>query len=290
LKKINKWIGGLTAAGVVGLAGVLLESARENKLISTSHYEFCDERIKEDFNAVVLADLHGQTYGKDNSILLQRIDEEEPDAILIAGDMIVGKPGYSIDGAVDLINTLSQKYPVYIGRGNHELRTCVYPLKYGSMWQELYDGTKDNARWLINEKVYLEKYNITISGLDIPPKYYKRFRLPDMESALISDLLGDIKTDSYNILLAHNPDYFKCYAAYGADLTFSGHVHGGMVILPFIGGVLSPLVRIFPKYFKGSYESEGKHMVVSAGLGNHTFKIRVNNKPDLVVIRLKSFH
>ena len=87
-------------------------------------------------------------------------------------------------------------------------------------------------------------------------------------------------------MIGHDPDYFPEYAKWGADLTVSGHVHGGLIILPCLGGLISPMIRFFPKYYKGDYSMENSHMIVSAGLGLHTLKIRVNNQPDLVTINL----
>ena len=85
-------------------------------------------------------------------------------------------------------------------------------------------------------------------------------------------------------MLAHHPAYFDAYASWGADLTLSGHLHGGMIRLPFVGGLVSPQMRLFPKYDKGLYTKKGKKLIVSAGLANHTVNIRINNPPELVVI------
>ena len=100
-------------------------------------------------------------------------------------------------------------------------------------------------------------------------------------------LLPTRHQDAYTILLAHNPDYFPVYAEWGADLVLSGHVHGGMVILPVLGGVVSPMVRLFPKYYRGMYECRNKKMILTGGLGGHTLKFRVNNKPEICVIHLE---
>ena len=117
--------------------------------------------------------------------------------------------------------------------------------------------------------------------------YYRRFRLRKMEINYLESILPIRKQDAYTILLAHDPDYFPVYADWGADLTLSGHVHGGMIILPVLGGVVSPMVRLFPKYYRGIYEYENKKMILTGGLGGHTLKFRVNNKPEICVIHLE---
>lgn len=90
----------------------------------------------------------------------------------------------------------------------------------------------------------------------------------------------------YNILLAHNPNYFPVYARWGADLTFSGHIHGGMIRLPFVGGLLSPETLLFPKYDGGSYQIEDKTMILSRGLGRGSMGLRLFNSPEIVTVTL----
>ena len=90
--------------------------------------------------------------------------------------------------------------------------------------------------------------------------------------------------------LAHNPEYFEAYAEWGADLTLSGHFHGGIINIPLIGGAISPRLKVLPKYTKGMYESEktsGKMMYLTSGIGQHSIKIKVNNIPEIVIIDLE---
>jgi hypothetical protein len=94
--------------------------------------------------------------------------------------------------------------------------------------------------------------------------------------------------EEFSILIAHNPDYFDDYARWGADLTLSGHIHGGLVRLPFLGGVLSPKLKLFPKYDYGYFETGGKRMIITGGLGAHNPKIRINNPPELVIVTMKT--
>ena len=97
-----------------------------------------------------------------------------------------------------------------------------------------------------------------------------------------------IEEDKYNILLAHNPNFIDSYAKWGADLTLSGHIHGGMVRIPFLGGVFSPDTVLFPKYSSGLYEVDGKKLIVSRGLGRGVRGFRFFNKPEINVITLNS--
>ena len=275
----------VAALCVITLVNILLESHRENRKISFSSYRIKDKRLKKNAKIVMISDLHNACYGEKNSELLHVVETISPDLILVAGDVIVGKTGLSVDTGVDFLNSLGESFPVFVGKGNHEMRTSIYE-KYGDMWETLYERTKDKVHWLINDSIYLADYNMTIYGLDMKPEYYRRFKKLYMDSAYLEEELRKPDKRSYNILIGHDPDYFEEYAAWGADLCVSGHVHGGLIIIPHLGGLISPKIRFFPKYYNGVYNIGDSHMIVSAGMGLHTLKIRVNNEPDLVTINL----
>lgn len=90
----------------------------------------------------------------------------------------------------------------------------------------------------------------------------------------------------YKILIAHDPEHFELYARGGADLVLSGHVHGGIVRLPVLGGMVNPKLKFFPKYDKGIFACGESKMVLSAGIGWHNLPIRFMNKPEIVVINI----
>ena len=118
--------------------------------------------------------------------------------------------------------------------------------------------------------------------------YDNKYYLGDDELSKerIDNFLGESNKEEYNILLAHNPRHFEGYADWGADLTLAGHVHGGMVRLPFIVGIFSPDTFLFPEYSSGLYEIEESKLVVNRGLGKGRRGFRLFNQPELGVITL----
>lgn len=255
-----------------------------------SQYEIADKRIKKGCRMVMLADLHNKCYGKNNERLLRAIRECKPDFIMVAGDIPTAKPGKSLDVAVSFMEELAKEYPVYYGNGNHEHRMKLYPNTYGDM-AERYDEAlkKCGIRPLVNEHIALAEYGIMIYGAEIDKLYYKRFRIWPMGEEYLESILGKPSEEQYNILIAHNPDYFKQYATWGADLVLSGHVHGGIIRIPFLKkGVASPSIRLFPQYTGGVYREDKSAMVLSRGLGMHTIPIRLFNPGEVAVIDLVS--
>lgn len=251
-------------------------------------YTFSSDKVKKEITFAFLSDLHDKKYGKNNSKLLDAIDKVKPDALLVGGDMILASPEETNTNAKELMNTLAQKYTVYHGMGNHEYRSDLYREKYGEMYNEYSKPLMERGIiFLRNKAVLLEDYNIEIRGVEIDRKYYKRFTVRHMDDSYMEEILGKNEGTHYEIFLAHNPDYFNQYKDYGADLTLSGHVHGGLVRMPFLGGIASPAVRFFPKYDGGLFTKEKSNMVVSRGLGTHTLPVRIFNPAELVVIHLK---
>ena len=142
---------------------------------------------------------------------------------------------------------------------------------------------------LVNSHTFLREHGIVIYGSEIDKTYYKRFQVQPMDRNYLKKLLGTPDSHVYNVLIAHNPDYFPQYAGWGADLTVSGHVHGGIVRIPFWGkGVASPGVRLFPKYDGGLFYESDKTMLLSRGLGIHTIPFRLFNPGELWVVDFKS--
>lgn len=252
------------------------------------HYSLRDRRIRKPVKAVVLADLHNKRYGKENERLLQAIDGIKPDMILIAGDILTAKPKASLDIAVDLLTKLAAKYPIYYGNGNHEHRLKLYPETYGDMAERYEEELqKIGIRRLVNEYTDPADYGIRIYGSEIDKLYYKRFGIKPMDPEYLRDLLGQPSDEMYTILIAHNPDYFPKYADWGADLVLAGHVHGGMVRVPFWGkGVVSPNVRLFPKYDGGRFTLGNTTMLLSRGLGMHTIPVRLFNPGEILEVDL----
>lgn len=266
----------------------LIVNIRDMNRFVVREHTFTSAKINKEITFVFLSDLHDKSYGKDNRKLLEAIDKAKPDALLVGGDMIVARPEEENDSAKAFMHALAKKYTIYYGMGNHEYRSDLYREKYGEMYDEYTQPLmKQGVRFLRNEMMCLEDFNIRIRGAEIDRRFYKRFVVRHMEDTYLEEILGVNDGCSYEILLAHNPDYFKQYASYGADLTLSGHVHGGIIRLPFIGGIASPAVRFFPKYNGGLYRKGNSNMIVSCGLGTHTLPMRIFNPAELIVIHLK---
>lgn len=274
-------------------AATLTRAAYELTHFEIKRYDIMDRKIPESFNQtklLFLTDLHNTEYGKKNARLLEAIDAENPDYIFIGGDMLVAKAEASFLPALSFVRKLAKKYPVYYANGNHEYRLKIYKEQYG---KDTYDDYVNSLKaagvtHLCNETVNICRQNqeIFVSGLEIEAMYYHRLKQMRMPENYIPSLLGRPREDRFHIMLAHNPYYFPQYARWGADLVLSGHVHGGIVRIPYLGGVISPQLTLFPEYDMGVFEKEDSQMILSAGLGVHSIPFRLFNMPQMQVITL----
>lgn len=252
------------------------------------NYEYKSSKFKKDFKIVLLTDLHGVSFGKGNNRLINKINAIKPDIIMIAGDLYTAYKNSDTTVPRELLANLALRYPVYYANGNHEYKSLLREDEFGPVYKEYIDYIKEiGINHLFNEREYLEEYNIDVIGLNLPFEYYKKglYKYPTNEE--LDDLIGEPNKMSVNILLAHNPEYFKQYVSWGADLTLSGHYHGGLLRLPVIGGFISPRYTLFPKYDFGEYEDNDKKMILSCGLGTHTLPIRIFNPGEISVINCK---
>lgn len=251
-----------------------------------NRYEFNNPKIKNRLKIVLLADLHNCVYGNDNDVLLEAVVNEEPDIIAIAGDLIEsGTNASEVDGMV-LLYRLAKRFPVYYGVGNHEKKLFLYD-KYRRQRNELVYGlTRSGVKLIHNNSYLLEDANVVITGLDIPHEYYRRVFHRHIAKGKLKEWLGTPDDSRYNVLIAHDPYHFDAYAEYGPDLVFSGHVHGGIIRVPKVGGLISPEYKLFPKYDSGVYEKNDSKMIVSRGMGSHTINFRINNAPELITVTL----
>ena len=251
-------------------------------------YTCVSDKLQKDGDFILLSDLHNKVFGKENEALLAQIDKYDPDGILIAGDMYTAAAGEDNCKAAEFVCKLAKKYPVYYGNGNHEHKTRLYPGKFGPLYENYMKKIGEaGVKPLMNEHVYLPPYHMEVYGLEIERGYYQKFVLPKMEQTYLKETLGEPDIGRFNLLIAHNPDYFETYADWGADLVVSGHVHGGLMKLPILGGVISPRLRLFPKYDGGSFQKGSSRMILGRGLGTHTLPIRIFNPGELVVIHLR---
>ncbi len=282
-KSILKWLGIIAAVCLAAFLAVFISNTR----ISTASYTVALEDLESPLRLVLISDLHGKSFGKDNARLIAKIQEQTPDAIFLVGDMLDKKADEAdVQSLLALTEKLLEIAPVFFSMGNHEQ---VY-LKTNAT---LLDRVAQTGAVVVNDS-YVD---VTVAGqpLRIGGTMGHGFAFGRTEEEFTSSpeyvfLKAFENTELPKICLAHMPDTFifnGAYTLWDVDLVLSGHTHGGLVRLPFIGGLYAPMQGLFPEYDRGHFRL-GTHMqmVITSGLAGHGLLPRVNNPPEIAVIDL----
>ena len=270
---------------VVALMTIILWTAWGNTALELNTYTVSSNELPDAFDGYRIAhisDLHNAELGDSNEKLLSMLREAEPDIIAITGDLIDSR-NTNIEVALAFAEEAMKIAPCYYVTGNHEARVSEY--------DELKAGLEAAGVVVLeNERTEIELSGeaITILGVD-DPSFNTDYLFGDSAS-VVSNTLAEISTedDGLTVLLSHRPELFDTYVACGMDLTLSGHAHGGQFRLPFVGGLVAPNQGLFPKYDSGLYTSGSTNMIVSRGIGNSLLPFRFNNRPEVILIELKS--
>lgn len=228
------------------------------------------------YKILQIADLQNKEFGKGQNRLLKKINASSPDIIVITGDLLDRHEGRTnVESALDFIHDITEIAPVYFVSGNHEHQS--------GEWEDLLDGLIDaGVTVLDNGKSIINKNGEAITLIGLADKSVNQH----FDKMLHTLMAG--QEDCFNILLSHRPELFETYVKENIDLAFTGHAHGGQIIIPFIRqGIFAPHQGFFPKYTEGMHEKDGTVMVVSRGLGNSSFPFRIFNRPELIEVTLE---
>ncbi|AQQ54448.1 metallophosphoesterase [Planococcus lenghuensis] len=269
----------LAVAAVVGLLVIIFFVWINNKWITVSEYIISSPDIPAAFSGariVQISDLHNATFGSDQAALLEKVAAAEPDVIFVTGDL-VDNDRYDPDVAIEVINGLSTLAEVYFVTGNHEI-----------------------SRGRVNEILSaLEETGITILENEMVEWMRKgeRIYIAGVHDPLLGYAAGNFEystqsleaipfTAEFTLLLAHRPELVDEYMETEADVVFSGHAHGGQIRLPGLGGLYAPGQGFFPELTEGVTRFNDLQLVISRGLGNSSFPLRIFNRPEIVVVTL----
>lgn len=254
-------------------------------ILITSDYSVIGESGSSSIRIVQVTDLHNSEFGSDNIRLISKVKEQQPDLIVLTGDLI-NYDELDISVATNLIQNLNGIAPVYFSYGNHELD---YEKVTDTNLKEVFE---DAGAVVLEEEyvdIQIKNQNIRIGGVYgycLPAEYSSWDGYDKGECNFLNDFQN---TDNYKILLSHLPTPWLEYGftkSWDFDCIFTGHLHGGQVRLPFIGGVYAPEFGWFPGKLEGIYEKDQTSVVLSRGLGSYGAVPRFNNIPEIVVVDL----
>src|SRR5699024_3875431 len=191
----------------------------------TVKYQIDSDKIKCPFTVVMVSDLHNVVFGEKNSQLLKKIGEIAPDFLVIAGDLVLGKPEASLKEPEEFLKQALKIAPVFYAPGNHEQRMKLYRQTYGTAYLGYEKRIRRMGVKLMENRreiIQIKGQDVAVTGLELPYEYYLKRKQKTLEKRELTRLLGKPKKDCFQILLAHTPKYGKTYLEWGGDLIFSG--------------------------------------------------------------------
>lgn len=288
----------IAIAPIVGAAATKVFVDFQNKALVTTQYECRSPRVPralDDFRIVQISDLHDATFGYQNDQLAQVVRAAEPDLIAITGDLIHKD---TIDSAMAFVRHATSIAPVVFVTGNHEPSSPRYPELREQLLSAGVTVLEDGIATDSSLGIGSIGGHLTVIGLadQLFSPWMERSEPDKLVEAKLDALLPlaedaeaaeGARRRPFRLLLAHRPELIGSYAREGVDLVLSGHAHGGQWRVPGVGGLYAPSQGLFPKYDAGSFQEGETTLVVSRGLGNSGFPLRLNNRPEVVVVTLR---
>lgn len=268
----------IIAICILILFGIIASDSR----LKIVYYNLKSTKISSNIRIALITDLHSCKYGEKQRELIKAIDTQNPDIILLGGDIFDDIIPH--EQAIYLLEYIGGKYPCYYVTGNHEVWSGEIDeikkivMSYGI---DILEGT--------SEIIHVNKSAIQVSGIDDS----SLFKLKSKGLNEIDQLMTiqkNMDKNSYQLLLSHRPQEVKTYLSYGFDLMLSGHAHGGQWRIPYLlNGLLAPDQGFFPRNAGGIYKFNRASLIVSRGLAREsTIVPRLFNRPELVIIDLSN--
>ncbi|MBR4657497.1 MAG: metallophosphoesterase [Oscillospiraceae bacterium] len=258
-----------------------------NSGLAVHAYDIQIKGIGQPFTAVVLTDLHGKEFGEGNEELLEKIRGQKPDVIFSVGDMIDGDADQAqVRRFLELLAELRKIAPVYVSYGNHEK---AYMSSGGT---DLAPGIEAAGAVLLDESCVTAELggNKVCLGGTVGHLYPFGRTPEDYHASPEYRLMKQMEASGLpTIVLAHLPDtiiFVEAYKNWDIDLFLSGHTHGGVIRIPFFGGLYAPMQGWFPDEDMGHFDYGRVQLLISSGLAGHGKVPRVFNMPEVCVVHI----
>lgn len=250
-----------------------------NSYVQNVEYKIRSDKTDASFKFVLLADLHNKEFGKDNCDLIDKVKKSNPDFIAVSGDMVI-RYSDDISNMKNVLSKLNKIVPTYCCLGNHE-RDLSNKIDFKAEIDSTGAVLFDNKMRYIS----VNGGKILIGGLTDYPYYEEDAPLYDTDNRHFWESFNKASKSQYSILLHHQPEYINTLASHSnVDLILCGHTHGGLVRIPYFGGVYVPNQGFFGKYDRGFFDFNGTNMIITSGLGTSNFLPRINNPAEICTI------
>ena len=260
------------AIGVLMFALFLYGNLHYNNKVRVPLELTTDKPLPHDYKIVMASDLHLGYHNPRRELArwVDMINAEQPDFILIAGDIIDGSMRPLLEeNMAEEFHRLTA--PVYACLGNHE---------YFSGSPEARQFYRDAGIHLLVDEAAVIDSSIVIIGRDDRMNMYRKSVATLLSAPNVQRSTFNVQR--YTILLDHQPYHLDRVEQAGVDFQLSGHTHRGQVW---------PISWITDHVYEcswGSYQRGHTHYYISSGLGIWGGKFRIGTQSEYVVATFSS--
>ena len=262
---------------------ILLYLYFEDTSLKVSNYDVKSNLLPNGFHGYKIAhisDFHNTKSNRLKKQILKSLEEQKPNILVITGDFIDSRRT-DMNVSLEFIQKIKD-IPIYYVAGNHESRIKDY---------NVFKEKLLNLGVIVLENTKIKLMNngqsIHLIGLQ-DPSFETGENNHNKMIKVVDNYLKMLATkDNFEVLLIHRPELFEIYTQNNVDLVFSGHAHGGQIVIPFVGPILAPNQGFFPKLTSGVHTEKNTNLVISRGIGNSLCPIRINNNPELIYVTLE---
>ena len=266
---VRKGMLALAGGAFVGRTGWL--EATELPLVrTTSLFHPRLPRAFDGLRVAQISDVHAGTFMPPERLARARtlVEALRPDLVVFTGDQLDRR---NIDAEVFVHGFAGIEAPLgaFGVLGNHD------HLSGAGLAVEALEAV--GVTPLVNASVTLRRgaARLQLAGvddLDAPPSAGPDFSILTRTSA------------SFRLLLCHQPNGWAAARSAGADVTLSGHTHGGQIAIPSRG---LNLARLSTPFIAGPYRRGDALLYVSRGIGVGAVPLRFGAPPEIDLLTLR---
>lgn len=243
-----------------------------NHILKTQYNIDTYKTLSKDYKIAMIADLHypTSTNKKDLNRLVNRIADEKPDFVMLCGDIIDentdSQERIETFETLGKLSKLSQVFYVYGNHdtGKHSFYNCIPSNKLESLIENYGIHVLNDEQTLLNDEISI-----------IGRKDYSLHQRRDIKSF-------ETNTDTYNIVIDHQPKNLEDCSQSNIDLHLSGHTHAGQIF---------PLYYIYELLNINELNYGQKYInlmsaINTSGVSGWGFPIRTEHHSEFVIVNI----
>lgn len=248
-------------------------------VVDTPYTIYSDKDIREEgYRVVFLADVHfGVSIDYEELLeVCEEISAADADAVILGGDIVDNATTKEeMQQVFQSFGTIKSKYGVYYLYGNHDRTMSQLPSGFSN--EELVRNIEANNITILQDDVVRINGDLVLIGREDAGMGRRNGRMS------VEELLTDVNSDAFLLMLDHQPNQYKENAAAGIDLILSGHTHAGQF---FPLNLVYEVIKLDDAVY-GHYYFDNMQAIVTSGLADWNYPVKTAGPAEYIVVDIK---